>query len=72
MSGCANCVWITYAAEINRIYRDGGETARKIILQQMEDPTMKAFITLEIRVNSNAISSADTQKSDADKSDAER
>lgn len=66
MSGCANCVWITYAAEINRIYRDGGETARKLILQQMEDPTMKAFITLEIRVNANAISSADAKKSNAD------
>lgn len=72
MSGCANCVWITYAAEINRIYRDGGETARKLILQQMEDPTMKAFITLEIRVNANAISSTDTKKTDATKADANK
>lgn len=50
MSGCANCVWIAYAEEINRMYRDGGKTARKMILERMEDPSMKAFLTLELNI----------------------
>lgn len=51
MSGCANCVWITYAETINQMYRDGGKTARKLILERMEDPSMKAFLTLELNIS---------------------
>lgn len=49
MSGCANCVWIQYAEEINQMYRDGGSKAHELILKQMEDPNMKAFLSLELR-----------------------
>lgn len=47
MSGCANCVWIIYAEELKNYYGDGGEEARKAI-EQIENPSLKAFIKLEL------------------------
>ena len=50
MSGCANCVWIQYAIELTAMYNDGGDTGRELILQRMDDPNMKAFLSLELKL----------------------
>ncbi|KAK7507876.1 hypothetical protein BaRGS_00000841 [Batillaria attramentaria] len=47
MSGCANCVWILYAEELKDYYSDGGEAARQA-LEQIENPSLKAFLKLEL------------------------
>uniref|UniRef100_A0A1L8DBJ2 Oxidoreductase-like domain-containing protein n=1 Tax=Nyssomyia neivai TaxID=330878 RepID=A0A1L8DBJ2_9DIPT len=49
MSGCANCVWIEYSRELTRIYRDGGEKARKLIASRITDPTIRTFVEIELR-----------------------
>lgn len=49
MSGCANCVWIKYAEEMSKIYADGGEKAREIILSKVTDPNTKAFLMMELK-----------------------
>uniref|UniRef100_T1I0R3 Oxidoreductase-like domain-containing protein n=1 Tax=Rhodnius prolixus TaxID=13249 RepID=T1I0R3_RHOPR len=48
MSGCANCVWIQYAEELTKIFKDGGDKSREIILKKVDDPNMKAFLSLEL------------------------
>lgn len=48
MSGCENCVWITYAKELTDMYKDSGDTAKKIILKKIEDPSMQVFIKMEL------------------------
>lgn len=48
MSGCANCVWITYAQELAAIYRDGGQAAEEVI-RAIEDPSLKIFLNLELK-----------------------
>ena len=48
MSGCANCVWLSYAQELLEIYKDGGQVAQEV-LQAIEDPSIKAFLTIELR-----------------------
>lgn len=48
MSNCANCVWIVYAQELERMFHDGGATAKKLILKKMEDPSMRAFLSMEL------------------------
>ena len=47
MSGCANCVWILYAEELKDYYNDGGKAAREA-LEQIENPSLKAFLKLEL------------------------
>lgn len=47
MSGCANCVYIAYAEELKAYYSDGGQKAREA-LEQIEDPSLKAFLKLEL------------------------
>ncbi|XP_060063983.1 uncharacterized protein LOC132544409 [Ylistrum balloti] len=47
MSGCANCVWITYAEELKNYYCDGKERALHEI-EQIDNPSLKAFIKLEL------------------------
>lgn len=49
MSGCANCVWIQYAAELSDIYRDGGVKAQEIILEKIKDPSLQMFLKLELK-----------------------
>ncbi|XP_055692125.1 oxidoreductase-like domain-containing protein 1 [Lutzomyia longipalpis] len=49
MSGCANCVWIEYARELTRIYRDGGEKARKLITSRITDPNIRTFLEMELK-----------------------
>lgn len=49
MSGCANCVFIKYAEEVTKIFSDGGEQAKDIIMDNIDCPNMKAFLSLELR-----------------------
>ena len=48
MSGCAKCVWLLYAEELVGIYRDGGRAAEKV-LEAVDDPSLKIFLSLELR-----------------------
>lgn len=48
MSGCANCVWIEYAQELAVLYKDGGKAAEKV-MKTIEDPSLKIFLSLELR-----------------------
>lgn len=48
MSGCANCVWIEYAKELAVLYKDGGQAAEKV-MKAIEDPSLKIFLSLELR-----------------------
>lgn len=49
-SGCQNCVWIAYAEEIMQYFQDGGHTARKLVLDQIEDVNMRAFVGMQLRI----------------------
>lgn len=49
MSGCENCVWIQYAKELTDMYNDSGETAKKILLEKIKDPSMQVFLRMELR-----------------------
>lgn len=49
MSGCSNCVWITYAEEMGKLYRDGGDKARAMINKEVTDPCLKAFLLTELK-----------------------
>ncbi|XP_058067222.1 oxidoreductase-like domain-containing protein 1 [Anopheles bellator] len=49
MSGCQNCVWIQYAAELTKILDDGGDAAREIVLQKITDPSLKMFLKMELQ-----------------------
>ncbi|KAK6170348.1 hypothetical protein SNE40_018761 [Patella caerulea] len=51
MSGCSNCVWITYAEELRDYYSDGGKTALKA-LENIENPSLRAFVKLELNLKS--------------------
>lgn len=49
-SGCQNCVWIPYAEEITQYFQDGGHTARKMVLDQIEDVNIRAFVGMQLRL----------------------
>lgn len=49
MSGCSNCVWIDYAEEMGKLYRDGGDRAREMINKEVTDPSLKAFLLSELK-----------------------
>lgn len=49
MSGCANCVWIQYADELSKKYLNGSQHAKQIILKEVQDPNMRAFLEMELR-----------------------
>lgn len=49
MSGCANCVWIQYAEELSEKLRDGSHRARAIIMNEVQDTNMRAFLEMELR-----------------------
>ncbi|XP_053676490.1 oxidoreductase-like domain-containing protein 1 [Anopheles nili] len=49
MSGCQNCVWIQYAADLTKILNDGGDKARDIVLQKISDPSLKMFLKIELQ-----------------------
>lgn len=49
MSGCANCVWIAYAEELATKLRGGTSVAREIIMKEVDDTNMRAFLEMELR-----------------------
>lgn len=49
MTGCVNCVWITYAEELKKYYSDGGIMAKQAI-EKIENPSLKAFLKLELGI----------------------
>ena len=53
MSGCANCVWIEYAENLLSNYGDNAEDVKKNILSQIDDPSLKAFIEMELMFRMN-------------------
>lgn len=50
MSGCANCVWIQYADELQTKLRDGSDVARSIIMKEVQDTNMRSFLEMELRM----------------------
>lgn len=50
MSGCANCVWIQYAEELSSQLRDGSDIARDVIMKEVQDTNMRAFLEMELRM----------------------
>jgi len=49
-SGCANCVWIEYAEEMAKYYGAMGQSQAMEAIYQIEDPSLKAFLTLEMKL----------------------
>ncbi|CAL1673648.1 unnamed protein product [Lasius platythorax] len=49
MSGCANCVWIQYAERLSSAIEASNVDLQKTILEKIQDPNMKAFLTMELR-----------------------
>ena len=49
MSGCPNCVWVEYAAQVSEYFSDGGENAKNIIMERVQDENMRAFLLMELR-----------------------
>lgn len=47
MSACTNCVWLLYAEELKTYYADGGRSAKEAI-EEIENPSLKAFLKLEL------------------------
>ena len=53
MSGCANCVWITYAQELAELYKDSGRAADSV-MNAIDDPSLKMFLNLELKEKLNS------------------
>ena|SRR6218665_251706 len=49
MSGCPNCVWLVYAEELLKLYKDGGSKVSQELEKKILDPGLKSFIQLELR-----------------------
>ena len=48
MTGCANCVWITYAAELVHYYRPEGKQKVREAIQNIDDPNLRGFLEIEL------------------------
>lgn len=49
MSGCANCVWIQYAEKLSATLEKSDVDVQKLIMDKVQDPNMKAFLSMELR-----------------------
>lgn len=49
MSGCANCVWIQHAEQLSNAIEASNVDLQKIILEKVQDPNMRAFLTMELK-----------------------
>lgn len=49
MSGCANCVWIQYAEKLSATLKENDVDVQKLIMDKIEDPNMKAFLSMELK-----------------------
>lgn len=50
MSGCANCVWIQYAEKLSATLKESDVDVQKLIMDKIQDPNMKAFLTMELKI----------------------
>lgn len=50
MSGCQNCVWLEYAEELVKYYANGSSKAIQSVHDNVEDPNLKSFILLELKM----------------------
>ncbi|KAH3747420.1 hypothetical protein DPMN_181846 [Dreissena polymorpha] len=49
MSGCANCVWITYAEELKKYFSvEDGLAKTKEAIEKIDNPSLKMFVKLEL------------------------
>lgn len=48
-SGCSNCVYLYYAQELEKYFRDGGKQTEKILNDLIKDETLKQFIKMELK-----------------------
>lgn len=50
MRGCANCVWIEYAEEVQSIL-DGSDNEKiaQMVLDKIKDPNLRTFLTMELK-----------------------
>nr|XP_032826118.1 oxidoreductase-like domain-containing protein 1 [Petromyzon marinus] len=51
MSGCPNCVWLSYAEELLSRYGDGdgAQAALDAVSTHVSDPSLRAFLEMELR-----------------------
>ena len=50
MSGCSNCVWIEYAEKLSKVMKNSQGDVQKIIMDKVQDPNMRAFLSMELRI----------------------
>lgn len=48
-SGCANCVFIVWAEAITAKMKDAGPEVSEKILKMVDDPSLKAYLEMELR-----------------------
>ncbi|XP_075973170.1 oxidoreductase-like domain-containing protein 1 [Anticarsia gemmatalis] len=49
-SGCSNCVFIVWAEALSAKMQDVGPEISEKILKMVEDPSMKAYLEMELRL----------------------
>lgn len=49
-SGCANCVYIAWAEALSAKMKDAGPEIAVKIIAMVEDPSMKAYLEMELRL----------------------
>lgn len=49
-SGCSNCVFIVWAEALSAKMQDMGPEISEKILKMVEDPSMKAYLEMELRI----------------------
>lgn len=48
-SGCANCVYLKYALELEDYFRDGGLEAVNEIDKLVDDASLRAYLKMELK-----------------------